>query len=98
LKPKRRTVRCWFCGNKKRRVPSTRGIPPSWLDERGRVKVILRKRTVVPYGACGAMGHPWEPDGCRQPMLLPKDVRFVLRAALQYDRGGGNHRSEYDVC
>lgn len=96
MKAKRRTVRCWFCGNRKRRVPSTRGLSLDWLDDHGRVKVIWRKRTVVPYGVCGAKTGYWE-QGCPNPMLLPKDARFVLRAALQYDRGGGNHRSEYDV-
>jgi hypothetical protein len=67
------------------------------LDEKGRVKVVLRKRTVVPYGVCGAKGHPWYPDGCSNPMLRPKDARFVLKAALQYERGGYGIRSEYDI-
>lgn len=92
----RRSVRCWFCGNRKRRVPSGRGLSPDSLDDKGRVKVVLRKRTVVPYGVCGAKTGYW-PNGCPEPMLLPKDARFVLRAALEYDRGGGNKRSEFDI-
>jgi len=92
----RRSVRCWFCGNRKRRVPSGRGLEPSSLDDKGRVKVILRKKAVVPYGVCGAKTGYW-PGGCQEPMLLPDDARFVLRAALEYDRGGGNRRSEFDI-
>lgn len=93
---RRRTVRCWFCGNKKRRVPSSRGLSGAMLDKNGRVSVVARKRTVQPYGVCGAK-HPYWPNGCPQPMLLPDDARFVLRAAIQYDRMGGNKRSEFDI-
>jgi hypothetical protein len=94
---KRRTVRCWFCGKKVRRVPNSCGIKPDMLDDKGRVKIVLRKRTVVPYGVCGTTGHPWHPDGCPNPLLLPRDAAFVLRAALQYERGGYGFRSEFDI-
>ena len=93
---KREYVKCWFCGNRKRRVPSSRGLDEDYLDESGRVKVILRKKTLVPYGVCGAKTGYW-PNGCPEPMLRPEDARFVLKAALEYDRGGGNKRSEYDL-
>lgn len=93
---RRRTVRCWFCGHVARRVPNARGLNPDFLDEDGRVKVVLRKRTVVPFGVCGAKTAYW-PSGCPEPMLLPEDAAFVCRAAVQYDRGGGNKRSEFDL-
>ena len=77
-------------------MPSSKGLDESTLDDKGRVRVVLRKRTVQPYGVCGAKGHPWHPS-CPEPMLLRKDARFVLKAALEYDRGGGNARSEFDI-
>ena len=94
---RRRSVRCWFCGNRARRVQSTRGLNLDQLDDKRRVKVVLRKRTVQPYGVCGAKGHPWYPDGCPNPMLLPKDAKFVLRAAAEYGNGGYGFRSEFDL-
>jgi len=94
---KRRSVQCWFCGKRAQRVPSARGLRPSMIDENGHIKVVLRKRTVQPYGVCGSKKNPWHGEmGCPQPMLLPKDARFVLRASIQYERCGHNKMSEID--
>jgi len=91
---KRQRVRCWFCGKRARRVPSTSGLDQYQLTSDGRVGVVGRKRTLQPYGVCdGDVG--WA-GLCHQPMLLPKDALFALRAAREYDRAGGNKRSEYD--
>lgn len=89
-------VKCWFCGNQAQRVPSVEGVNVDQLDDKGFVKVVLRERTVQPYGVCGG-SHPWYPDGCPNPMFLPEDARFVLDAVLEYERNGGNIRSEFDL-
>ena len=91
----RRTVKCWYCGHRARRVPN---LPPTLmsplLNRQGRMRVIGRRRTVVPYGICGAELSSWE--RCTEVMLLPEDARFVLRAAVAHERRGGNRMSEYD--
>lgn len=92
--PVRRHVRCWMCGKRARRVQSIRGLDPHTLDKRGRVKVVLRRRTVKPYGACG--GKTAWGSLCPQPMLRHRDALMVLRAAIEFDRGGGNKHSEFD--
>lgn len=92
--PRRRTVRCWRCGNKKRRVPGAR--PAWWFDltASGRLHVVGKRRTVQPYGIC-RKELPWG-ERCGEVMLLPVDARFVLRAAIAHERRGGNRMSEYD--
>lgn len=91
----RRRVRCWFCGNRARRAPNTKGISLSLLDDAGRVRVVGRKRTVESFGVCGA-SLPGD-EKCTEPMLTRADARFILRAALAHDRAGRNDRSEYDL-
>ncbi|MCP4573261.1 MAG: hypothetical protein GY838_12980 [bacterium] len=76
-------------------MPSTRGLMPYQLTG-GKIAVILRVRLLQPYGACG--GDLGWGDTCHQPMLKLRDVRYLLRAAIQWDRRGGNTRSEYDAC
>ena len=88
----RRTVRCWVCGRKARRVPNACGLYHR-VTPTGRLRVVGRKRTVVPFGKC-SRGVEWE--DCDGVMLLPKDLRYLLRAAIQHDRQGGNRMSEYD--
>lgn len=109
---RRRRVRCWFCGHTDRRVRSVAGIPRAMLDVwrcapgggplsgdfvlagDGKVGVVGRKRSVVPYGVCGAdLGYGRR---CDNPMLLTRDARYVLRAALEWDRRGNNRVSEFD--
>lgn len=90
----RRTVRCWFCGYLARRLPSCRGLSPRYWRPDGRVVVVGRKRRLQPYGVCGAdLGHG---ERCREPMLLTRDARFVLRAVAQWERRGRNSASEFD--
>lgn len=91
----RRRVRCWKCGNRARRVASTRGIMPSVLDDNGMVRVVLSDDIYQPHGACGAYLDEWSPP-CAEPMLLTNDARTVLKAAIEYDRQGWNRMSEYD--
>ncbi len=90
----RRTVRCWKCGHKARRVANTVGMNP-YRHIRGRVEVVHRNRRPLVFGLCPGEG-PWGYQ-CGEPMLLPRDAKYVLRAALGYERGGGNRRSEFDA-
>lgn len=80
---RRRTVRCWCCGTRRRRVPSDRGLRTGGAFC---VRVAGRTRTVRTYGIC---------PKCAEPLLLPADAAFVLRAAVAWERGGKNRRSEY---
>lgn len=89
----KRQVRCWMCGNTAEREPSTDGVEPL-LDESGNVRVVGREETVEPYGMCD--GKTSWGSVCGQPMLLPEDAKMVLEAAVDYDRRGGNTRSEFD--
>jgi len=91
---RRRRVWCWRCGHRARRVPGTRGLSPWLYDEDGRVPVVGRRRKVFAYSVCGAE-LPWG-ETCQEPMLVRRDARMVLRAAIEYERRGGNKRSELD--
>lgn len=85
---KRRTVRCWNCGHKARRKPDMAS---------DLLTVVGRRRRVRSYGLCGHLlgrSDCWE---CMEVMLLPADAAFVLRAAIEHERRGGNLRSEYDA-
>ena len=89
----RRTVRCWYCGHVARRVPGSRSLLfAAALTRDGRIRVVGRRRTVQPYGACRNDLGGWH---CTEPMLLRADARLVLRAAIAHDRSGGNRTSEY---
>lgn len=99
---RRRAVRCWRCGCVRRRRPSLRGWS-EWdqtdiADEGG--LVIVGGCGKIPliriYGTCPAPEYPGADWPCGQPMLLPVDARRVLRAAIRWERRGGNRRSEYD--
>ena len=84
----RHRVRCWHCGKEARRT-----------GPRLRVGVVGTDETVPTYGLCmGVLGE--FPMGgvhrCYEPMLRRKDAAKVLRAALEYERGGWNRRSEWD--
>lgn len=79
-------VRCWFCGAE-RKVPRPRRVRT--------MDVIGTDESVRVYGPC----HSPRPYGdvCREPLTRRRDAKRVLRAAIAYDRGGGNVRSEYDL-
>jgi len=91
----RRTVMCWYCGHRARKVPNP---PPTLMsplvNRQGRMRVVGSRRTVVPYGVCGAILSSLE--RCTEVMLLPEDAAFVLRAAIAHERRGGNCMSEFD--
>lgn len=86
----RHRVRCWFCGKSARRS-----------GPRLRVGVVGTDDTVPTFGPCMGALHTAR-DGtvlrrCYQPMMRRKDAATVLRAALEYEGGGWNIRSEYDL-
>lgn len=82
-------VRCWFCGKEARRT-----------GPRLRVGVVGTARTVPTFGLClgvlGKMPVGGNPRLCYEPMMRRGDAVAVLTAALAYERGGWNVRSEYD--
>ena len=88
---RRRVVVCWFCGKRARRVPSLGGLWLYWqadIHSDGKLPVVGRRRGVRAYGVCGATLKHGLP--CPEPMLRPADAAYVLRAALQNERRGGN--------
>ncbi len=77
----RHRVRCWVCGWRARRRPTEL------------VGVVGRRRQVQSHGPCGNPERPW----CDGRLLTLADCRYVVRAAIQHERGGRNRRSEYDL-
>lgn len=84
MKPPRRRVTCWVCCHQARRSSYW------WSSTVG-------KRWVRTYGYCpatfGSGDMTWT---CRGTLHRTADRRYVLQAAIAFDRDGGNHRSEFD--
>ena len=76
------TVRCWLCGAKRRRSVWT--MRP----------VVGTRRMVATYGTCR---EPFAGGTCGGTMHRDVERRFILRAATNHERRGGNVRSEYDT-
>ena len=86
----RHRVRCWRCGKTARRT-----------GPRLRVGVVGSNETVPTFGLCRGPLHTAR-DGavllrCYEPLMKRADAAKVLRAALDYEMGGWNMRSEYDA-
>lgn len=82
-------VRCWWCGARAWRRWY------KWDD------IVMRKTKVRCFGRCYRIhvrgDDRWDNSMCRGFMFADgNDVRFVRRAAWEYDNAGFNRTSEYD--
>ena len=77
-------VQCWVCGRKTKRHASA-----------AKLVQLVDGSKVRSYGKCRSGMRAWE---CEGDLMKRWVCRMVVRAAIAYERAGGNRRSEYDLA